>query len=68
MSADHPFLNPDAFERLREQMATAAALCTDDQLLILADSLHDARRRRREHRHNEERSWRPAESAMAGTI
>lgn len=64
MPAEHPFLSPDAFERLREQVATAAALCTDDQLLILADSLHDARRRRREHRHAEERSWRPSRSAM----
>jgi len=68
MSADHPFLSPDAFERLREQMATAAALCTDDQLLILADSLHDARRRRRENRHSEERSWRPEDSALSGMV
>lgn len=68
MSAQHPFLSAEAFERLREQMATAAALCTDDQLLILADSLHDARRRRREHRHTEERSWRPTGTGLAGMI
>ncbi|HYE46450.1 MAG TPA: hypothetical protein VEA44_11840 [Caulobacter sp.] len=63
MSAEHPQLSPAAFERLREQLATAAALCSDDQLLILADGLHDTRRRRRCHRHAEERSWRPSDGA-----
>lgn len=36
-----------AFEKLRDQMATAAALCGEDQILDLADVLHDAIRRRR---------------------
>lgn len=63
MSAPHHQLQPDAFERLREQLATAIALCDDDQILSLADSLHDALRRRRaarfmEHK-DEARSWRP---------
>jgi hypothetical protein len=50
--ADH-ILQPTTFERLREQVATAAALCDHKQLLTLADDLHDAIRRRRDHRHDD---------------
>lgn len=57
MPTPHNPLPPPAFERLREQMATAVALCADDQILTLADDLHDALRRRRAAR--EERSWNP---------
>ena len=35
------------FDKLRDQMATASALCAEDQILDLADVLHDAIRRRR---------------------
>jgi hypothetical protein len=63
MSARLHQLQPDAFERLREQLATAIALCDDDQILSLADGLHDALRRRRAARfvesRGESRSWRP---------
>ena len=48
-----PRLGKEPFERLREQIATAAALCAEDQLLDLADGLHEAIRRRREQRHCE---------------
>lgn len=40
-------LSRPAFEALREQLATAVALCSDDQVLDLADGLHDTLRRRR---------------------
>ncbi|WGM39030.1 hypothetical protein [Caulobacter sp. NIBR1757] len=61
MSAPHHPLRPAAFERLREQLATAVALCDDAQILSLADGLHDALRRRRAARHGrEDRSWSPA--------
>jgi hypothetical protein len=57
----HNRLSDDAFERLREQVATASALCGDDQLLELADALHASLRRRRDARHGdlavEERSF-----------
>ena len=72
MSTPHHQLQPAAFERLREQLATAVALCDDDQILALADGLHDALRRRRAARHaQEERSWRPTgfqSSAPAGSM
>lgn len=48
--SDH-VLRPDSFERLREQLATAAALCDHGQILTLADDLHDAIRRRRANRY-----------------
>lgn len=35
------------FEKLRDQVATASALCAEDQILDLADVLHDSIRRRR---------------------
>ncbi|RYF93064.1 MAG: hypothetical protein EON95_10205 [Caulobacteraceae bacterium] len=63
MSVRHHQLQPEAFERLREQLATAIALCDDDQILSLADGLHDALRRRRAARYGEargeSRSWAP---------
>lgn len=69
MSALHHPLPPATFERLREQLATAVALCDDAQILSLADGLHDALRRRRAalHRH-EQRSWSPTgfHSSTAG--
>lgn len=40
-------LSRRAFEALREQIATAVALCSDEQVLDLADGLHDTLRRRR---------------------
>ncbi len=56
-------LEQSAFERLCEQLAAAAALCSDAQVLDLADSLHDALRRHRNaktatRREGERRSWR----------
>lgn len=45
-----PRLKQETFERLREQLATAAALCGEDQLLDLADGLHETIRRRRQQR------------------
>lgn len=66
MSVSHHQLRPTAFERLREQLATAVALCDDDQILSLADDLHDALRRRRASRYAQEtRSWRPANQLSA---
>ncbi len=56
MSVPHQQLQAPAFERLREQLATAVALCGDDQILNLADDLHDALRRRRAGRHAQEDS------------
>jgi hypothetical protein len=54
-------LSMQAFDRLREQLATASVLCADDQLLELADGLHESLRRRRNIRHSraplEERSF-----------
>lgn len=41
-----PRLKAETFARLREQIATASALCSEDQLLELADGLHDTIRRR----------------------
>lgn len=56
-------LTETTFERLREQVTTAAALCSDTQVLELADCLHDALRRRRkrqaERRGAEPRSFAP---------
>jgi hypothetical protein len=46
MASAGPRLKHDTFERLREQIATASALCSEDQLLELADGLHAAIRRR----------------------
>lgn len=43
----HRHLSRRAFEALREQLATAVALCSDEQVLDLADGLHDTLRRRR---------------------
>ena len=40
-------LSRRAYESLREQVATAVALCSDEQVLDLADGLHDTLRRRR---------------------
>jgi hypothetical protein len=40
-------LSRRAYESLREQIATAVALCSDEQVLDLADGLHDTLRRRR---------------------
>jgi hypothetical protein len=40
-------LSRRAYEALREQLATAVALCSDEQVLDLADGLHDTLRRRR---------------------
>ena len=68
MSVPHHQLQPMAFQRLREQMATAIALCNDEQILSLADDLHDALRRRRAARYaEEERSWAPTSAAMMTT-
>ncbi|MBI1407412.1 MAG: hypothetical protein GC145_14970 [Caulobacter sp.] len=50
MGSQHHRLNDETFERLREQLAAAAALCGDDQLLDLADCLHDSIRRRKSDR------------------
>jgi hypothetical protein len=69
VSGPHHQLQSTAFQRLREQMATAIALCDDQQILSLADDLHDALRRRRAARHAEEdRSWAPTSAAMTGAI
>jgi hypothetical protein len=43
----HRHLSRRAYESLREQIATAVALCSDEQVLDLADALHDTLRRRR---------------------
>ena len=43
----HRHLSRRAYEALREQLATAVALCSDEQVLDLADGLHDTLRRRR---------------------
>jgi hypothetical protein len=48
-------LRKETFERLREQLATASALCSEDQLLDLADGLHEAIRRRHADRRPESR-------------
>lgn len=65
MSTSHHQLRAVAFQRLREQVATAIALCNDEQILNLADDLHDALRRRRASRYAEEdRSWAPTSAAM----
>lgn len=47
MPHKHRQLSRIAFEALREQLATAVALCSDEQVLDLADGLHDTLRRRR---------------------
>lgn len=47
MSHHHRQLSRPAYESLREQVATAVALCSDEQVLDLADALHDTLRRRR---------------------
>ncbi len=72
MSSSHHQLRPLAFERLREQLATAVAFCDDDQVLALADGLHDALRRRRtacfqQDQKPEARSWRPPHPSVAQT-
>ncbi len=46
MASIGPRLKHETFEKLREQVATASALCSEDQLLELADDLHAAIRRR----------------------
>ena len=51
MAQAHRRLSKDAFEKLREQLATASVLCSDEQLLDLADDLHDSLRRRKDRRH-----------------
>lgn len=55
MGSTGPHLKTETFERLREQLATASALCSDDQLLELADGLHETIRRRRARRSPAER-------------
>lgn len=50
MHFPHRKLGEPAFERLREQVAVAAALCDDEQVLELADCLHSILRRRRSQR------------------
>ena len=50
MGTPGPRLRKETFERLREQIATASALCSEDQLLDLADGLHDTIRRRHRER------------------
>lgn len=57
MPSNNHSLRPESFERLREQLATAAALCSEHQLLELADGLHDAIRRRRQSTFREPSSW-----------
>lgn len=47
MPQRHRHLSRRGYESLREQIATAAALCSDEQVLDLADALHDTLRRRR---------------------
>lgn len=47
MGSPNHRLNDESFERLREHLAAAAALCGEDQLLDLADCLHDSIRRRK---------------------
>lgn len=47
MFVHHQPLNTKAYEALREQIATAIALCSDSQVLDIADALHDTLRRRR---------------------
>jgi hypothetical protein len=61
MRSYHHCLTEPAFDRLLEQMATAAALCSDVQVLELADCLHDALRRRRQ-RQAEGRQGEPSRS------
>jgi hypothetical protein len=64
--AEHRELAPEAFERLREQIATASARCSDDQILTLADGLHDVIRRRSARRAGEARRW--ATSSATSTV
>ena len=52
-----------AFEALREQIATAVALCSDEQILDLADGLHDTLRRRRSSQ-GESRSFAPVDGEV----
>ena len=52
MASYHRELGEEAFQRLREQIAAAAALCSDEQLLELADGLHGCLRRRRQTRNH----------------
>ncbi|MDB5439456.1 MAG: hypothetical protein JWM33_1883 [Caulobacteraceae bacterium] len=47
MAASRRELTTAAFARLREQVATAAALCSELQMITLADHIHDAIRRLR---------------------
>ena len=47
MPQRHRHLSRRAYDALREQLATAVALCSDEQVLDLADGLHDTLRRRR---------------------
>jgi hypothetical protein len=53
MTHTHHRLTRQGFEQLREQVATAASRCADDQLLELADGIHDTLRRRRDERHGD---------------
>lgn len=60
-SGDRP-LEPEAFERLCDQLAAAVVRCSDEQVLDLADSLHASLRRRRNAKSvrrldGEPRSW-----------
>ena len=59
----HRQLSRRAYESLREQVATAIALCSDEQVLDLADALHDTLRRRRS---AEGRTFAPGGSADPG--
>lgn len=40
-------LSAAAFAKLQDQVATAVALCSETQMLTLADQIHDAIRRQR---------------------
>ena len=47
MPQRHRHLSRRAYDALREQLATAVALGSDEQVLDLSDGLHDTLRRRR---------------------
>lgn len=58
----NPKMSSMAFERLQEQVAAATVFCSREQMLILADQLHDAIRRRQQRRW-EDRSFSAGEPA-----
>jgi hypothetical protein len=65
MGAAGPRLRTETFERLREQIATASALCSEAQILELADGLHDAIRRRHAEHPPESREMRAVRERLA---